>query len=413
MSFLHFEQYLLDNGLRVIIHEDHTLPKVVMSIAYRVGAKDEEENKTGFAHLFEHLMFGGSKNIPNYDKPLQRVGGQNNAFTNNDLTNYYITLPSSQIETAFWLESDRMLELGFSPKSLEVQQKVVIEEYKQKYLNKPYGDAHILLREIHFKKHPYRWPTIGRDISHIEDATMEDVKDFFFGFYAPNNATLVLAGDITPARALELTHKWFGPIPSRELKKKPLPAEPLQTEARTLSVEREVPFTGVYKMFHIPMRTSPRYPETDVLTDILSFGRGSLLYETLVKDKKIATSANAYSWGMHDPGMISIDAILAPGKTVEEYESVLNELLFKLQSVADEELDRVKSAVETHFVMERTTLLNSALLLGGADVLGDASLVNQLPAIYRELSVAQVRQAAKDFLVPENSSTLFYHPAKS
>lgn len=410
MSFLHYEQFVLDNGLRLIVHEDHSLPKVVMSIAYKVGARDEDENRTGFAHLFEHLMFGGSRNIPNYDQPLQRVGGENNAFTNNDLTNYYISLPSSQVETAFWLESDRMLELDFSPRALSVQQKVVIEEYKQKYLNKPYGDAHILLREAHFKVHPYRWPTIGRDIRHIEEATLADVEDFFYGFYAPNNATLVLAGDITPAAALELTHKWFGPIPARQLKKKPLPPEPVQREARRIEARKDVPFTGVYKMFHIPARTSPDYAAADVLTDILSFGRGSLLFQQLVKEKQIATSARAYSWGMHDPGMISIDAVLAPGKTPEEYEDALSELLLQLTTIAEEELMRVKSSIETHIVLERTRLLNTALLLSGTDAMSDVSVVNEFPAQYSNLTVDEVRAAAGRWLQAHNSSTLLYGP---
>ena len=410
MSYIHYKTHLLENGLRLIVHEDFSIPKTVLSVVYRVGARDEDPSRTGFAHLFEHLMFGGSKNIPVYDLPVQLAGGENNAYTNNDLTNYYISLPSNQIETGFWLESDRMLELDFSQKSLDVQKSVVIEEFKQRYLNRPYGDAHLLLRDIHFTTHPYRWSTIGKEISHIEGATLEDVKDFFFGFYAPNNATLVVAGGTSFEDALRLTEKWFGNIPRRDLKTHPLPQEAEQTEARSQIVHRDVPFASVYKMYHIPARTAPDYYAADILTDILSSGRASLLYQSLVKEKEIASSVRAFSWGMFDPGMISIDATLNAGKSVQEYEDALEEVLEKLGRTTEEELQRVKNMIESHGVMEKTTLMNIALSLGTADVMGDVELVNSSLHKFLSLSLDEVLEAKRKWVTPTNCSTLYYLP---
>ena len=250
-----FHRFTLDNGLKVIVHQDNSTPLVAVNILYNVGSKDEKPDKTGFAHLFEHLMFGGSKNISRFDEPLERVGGENNAFTNNDFTNYYLTIPKSNLETAFWLESDRMYELAFSKKSLEVQRSVVSEEFKQRYLNQPYGDTWLLLRPLAYKVHPYQWSTIGKELSHITNATMEDVKAFFYKFYRPNNAVLVVAGDVTPNEIKTLAEKWFGPIPSGTPYVRNLPKEPLQTEARSLSVERQVPYDAIYKAYKMGKRT--------------------------------------------------------------------------------------------------------------------------------------------------------------
>src|SRR6218665_2626807 len=227
-----YEHFTLQNGLEVYVHEDHTTPMAAVNILYNVGSRDEDEKKTGFAHLFEHLMFGGSKNIPNYDEPLQKVGGENNAFTSPDITNYYITLPSKNIETAFWLESDRMLSLSFDPKVLEVQRKVVIEEFKQRYLNQPYGDVWLKLRPLVYKNHSYRWATIGKEISHISDAKIEDVKAFFKKHYNPQNAIMVVGGDVTVEQVKHLSEKWFGPIPAGEKYHRNLPQEPEQHDER-------------------------------------------------------------------------------------------------------------------------------------------------------------------------------------
>ena len=410
MSEISFHSFFLENGLKVLVHEDHSIPKAVVNIIYRVGAKNEDPERTGFAHLFEHLMFGGSKNIVDYDTPLQRVGGENNAFTNSDVTNYYLTLPGNQLETAFWLESDRMLELDFSQKSLEVQKSVVIEEFKQRYLNHPYGDAHLVLRAEHFKVHPYHWPTIGKDISHIEGASLEEVKAFFYGFYAPNNATLVVGGDVTLNEVERLAKKWFGPIPHRELKHKALPVEPPQTAPRSLTMRREVPFPAVYKMYHIPAKTDSEYFVADFLTDLLSGGKASRLYQTLVKDKNLATSVHAFSWGAHDPGIISVDATLAKGVSPETYEDALTEIFEDLQNVEDDEVQRMKNAIETHFVMDRQTVLNRVISLALCDALGDPNLANTSLKAYLKITTEDVKAAAQKILSPNNCSTLYYLP---
>ena len=284
-----FKEFTLENGLQVIVHEDPTVQIAVMNILYDVGSRDEHPDKTGFAHLFEHLMFGGSKNIPNYDEPLQRVGGENNAFTNTDITNYYLTLPASNLETGFWLESDRMLSLSFDPKVLEVQQKVVIEEFKQRYLNQPYGDVWLKLRPLTYKVHPYKWATIGKEMSHIENATLQDVKDFFFRYYVPNNALMVVAGNVTIDQVKKLSEKWFGPIP-RGIKSRNMLTEPVQEEKRFLKVSAKVPANAFYKAYHMPGRFHNDYYAIDLLSDILSRGQSSRLYQQLVKKKEIFTS---------------------------------------------------------------------------------------------------------------------------
>ncbi|MFN8393302.1 MAG: pitrilysin family protein [Bacteroidia bacterium] len=410
MSAIPFQTFFLDNGLKVIVHEDHSTATAVVDILYRVGARNEVSDKTGFAHLFEHLMFGGSKNIPNYDTPLQMVGGENNAFTTNDITNYYLTVPSNQIETGFWLESDRMLELDFSQKNLDVQKSVVIEEFKQRYLNKPYGDAHLILRGLHYTTHPYRWPTIGKEISHIESATLEDVKAFFYGYYAPNNATMVVAGNVTLSQVKELAQKWFGDIPRRELLHQPLPAEPRQTEPRKKVVHKDVPFPAVYKMYHIPAKNDDAYFAVDLVTDILSNGKAAHLYQHMVKDKQVASSVRAFSWGSHDPGTVSIDGTVAKGKTVEQYEEALQEVLDELLNVSEEEVQRVKNSVESQYVMDRVTLLSKAMNLAISDALGDVNLVNTSLDRYLALTRNDVVEATRRYFHPNNCSTLYYLP---
>src|ERR1044071_3521328 len=292
-----FKEFELENGLRVIVHEDRTVQIAVMNILYDVGSRDEQPHKTGFAHLFEHLMFGGSKNIPSYDEPLQLVGGENNAFTNTDITNYYLTVPASNLETGFWLESDRMLSLSFDPKVLEVQRKVVIEEFKQRYLNQPYGDVWLKLRPLAYQSHPYQWATIGKEIAHIEEATMDDVKDFFFAHYLPNNAVLVVAGNVTVDQIKQLSKKWFEPIPAGKKLERKLPLEPKQKGKRILNVEAKVPANALYKAYHMPGRFHADYYATDLLSDILSRGQSSRLYQKLVKEKEIFTSISSFVMG--------------------------------------------------------------------------------------------------------------------
>lgn len=410
MSAIPYHTFSLDNGLKVIVHEDHSIATAVVNILYRVGARNETPDKTGFAHLFEHLMFGGSKNIPNYDNPLQMVGGENNAFTTNDITNYYLTVPSNQLETGFWLESDRMLELDFSQKNLDIQKSVVIEEFKQRYLNKPYGDAHLILRGLHYTTHPYRWPTIGKEIAHIESATLDDVKDFFYGYYAPNNATMVVAGNVTLAQVQALAQKWFGEIPRRELLHQPLPAEPVQRQARTQTVHRDVPFPSVYKMYHIPAKDDPAYFAVDMASDILSSGKAGHLYQHMVKDRQVASSVRAFSWGAHDPGALSIDGTVAKGKTVEEYEEALAEVMEGLLKVSDEEVQRIKNSIESQYVMDRVTLLSKAMNLAMCDALGDTELANTSLSQYLSLTRADIIAATEKYLRPDNCSTLYYLP---
>src|SRR6187399_385200 len=322
-----FSEFKLENGLHVIVHEDPTVQIAVMNILYDVGSRDESEDKTGFAHLFEHLMFGGSVNIPNYDEPLQMVGGENNAFTSTDITNYYLTVPATNLETGFWLESDRMLSLSFDPKVLEVQRKVVVEEFKQRYLNQPYGDVWLKLRPLAYHTHSYQWATIGKEISHIENATMEDVKDFFFHHYVPNNAILVVAGKVTVDQVKKLSEKWFGGIPSREIKPRSIPPEPRQQEKRFVEVEAKVPANAFYKAWHMPGRFHKDYVAIDLLSDILSRGQSSRLYQQLVKEKEIFISISSFSMGTIDPGLLVVSGRVKDGISLEEADREVNDIL--------------------------------------------------------------------------------------
>jgi zinc protease len=407
---INYETFTLANGLKVVVHEDHAIPKAVVNILYRVGSKDEDPERTGFAHLFEHLMFKGSKNIPSYDTPLQQVGGSNNAFTSADVTNYYISLPSNQLETAFWLESDRMLGLDFSEEKLEAEKSVVIEEYKQRYLNQPYGDAHLKLRPLHYHTHPYQWMPIGKDMDHIAEASMEDVQGFFYRFYAPNNATLIVAGDVEPAQVRQLAEKWFGEISSRELGKKPLPQELAQTEARELSVKGKVPYPAVYKMYHIGPYGSREYFVADLLTDFLARGKSSLFFQELVKKRQLSPSVNAYVLPMHDPSSMVIVGQVGEGHTTEDFEKGLQETLDLVQDLTEADLERIKAKVEASFVMRQTTLLNKAISLAMFDAIGDMDMANRIPEIYQSIALEEIKTLAGQALDPNRCSTLYYLP---
>ncbi|WP_268123338.1 M16 family metallopeptidase [Roseivirga pacifica] len=406
-----FERFVLDNGLKVIVHEDHSAPIAVVNLLYQVGARDENEEKTGFAHLFEHLMFGGSKHIPSYDEPLQKVGGDNNAFTSNDITNYYITLPSANIETAFWLESDRMLSLSFDPEVLEVQRSVVIEEFKQRYLNQPYGDAWLKLRPLAYQKHPYKWNTIGKEIAHIEEATMEDVKDFFFNWYVPNNAILVVGGDVTVDQVKALAEKWFGPIPSREIETRALPKEPRQGEYRSLDVEEDVPLDSLYMTFHMCGRNDKAYHATDLLSDILGRGKSSRLYKRLVDEDRVFSSISAYVTGSIDPGLLTIHGKINSEFNLAQAEGAVWKVLddFMDERITAEELEKVKNKAESTQVFSEMELLNRAMNLAYAEMLGDADLANQEAAKIRAVSVEDIRAVAKEVIRKTNASVLRYH----
>jgi len=405
-----FNRFTLDNGLRVIVHEDHTTPMAVLNILYDVGARDEDPDKTGFAHLFEHLMFGGSVNIPVYDEPLQRVGGENNAFTTNDITNYYITLPAANIETAFWLESDRMLSLAFSKKSLEVQRNVVIEEFKQRYLNQPYGDVWLKLRPLVYKKHPYQWATIGKEIKHIEDAKMEDVKSFFKKHYNPQNAIMVVGGDVTTEQAKQLAEKWFGPIPAGEKYQRNLPQEPEQKEERRLTVAGKVPLNDVYIAFHMPGRLDDGYYEADLISDILSRGNSSRLYKTLVKDKQLFSEIHAYNMGSFDRGMFVVEGKPLENVSIETAEAAIWEELeiIKNELVPADELTKVKNKTESTMVFSEMSLLDKAMNLAQFELFGDAEGLNHETDKYLAVTAEQIQKQAQEIFRKENSSTLIY-----
>ncbi|WP_224999446.1 pitrilysin family protein [Cesiribacter sp. SM1] len=404
-----YKAFTLQNGLQVFVHEDTATPMAAVNILYNVGSKDEDEHKTGFAHLFEHLMFGGSMNIGNYDEPLQRVGGENNAFTSPDITNYYITLPAENLETAFWLESDRMMSLSFDPKVLEVQRKVVIEEFKQRYLNQPYGDAWLKLRPLAYQKHPYRWATIGREIKHIEDATLDDVRKFFFKYYLPNNAIMVVAGNVDFEEVKRLTEKWFGPIPAGKPYKRQLPAEPKQTSARLETVEADVPLNALYKTFHMPGRNDQRYYIADLLSDVLGRGKSSMLYQRLVRDTQMFADISGYVTGSMEPGLLVISGKLKPGFTHQQAEEEIAAIISKVQEgVSEEELQKVKNQAESSLVFSEIELLNRAMNLAFSALLGDPDLVNKEAEYIQAVTADEVQAMAREILVPENSTTLHY-----
>jgi len=410
-----FQTFTLDNGLKVIVHEDPSVQIAVMNILYDVGSRDENPNKTGFAHLFEHLMFGGSKNIPNYDEPLQLVGGENNAFTNTDITNYYLTVPAANLETGFWLESDRMLSLSFDPKVLEVQRKVVIEEFKQRYLNQPYGDVWLKLRPLAYQTHPYQWATIGKEISHIENATLDDVKDFFFKHYLPNNAVLVVAGNVSTDQVKQLSEKWFGSIPSGKSKERKLPTEPKQKEKRILNTEAKVPANALYKTYHMPGRFHNDYYAVDMLGDILSRGESSRLYQTLVKEKEIFNSISSFVMGTIDPGLLVVNGKLKEGINLEDAEHEVDEILQKviLEGVTKDELQKVKNQSAATLEFGEVEVINRAMNLAFASLSGDAGLVNKEIEKIERVSQDDIQRIAKEILREENSSVMYYRSLKN
>lgn len=412
---IQYEKFVLANGLRVLVHEDTSTPMAVVNVMYDVGSRDEEPERTGFAHLFEHLMFGGSINVPQYDEPLQMAGGENNAYTTNDLTNYYITIPADNLETAFWLESDRMLSLAFGEKSLDVQRKVVCEEFKEHYLNKPYGDVWHKLREMIYQKHPYRWMTIGKELSHIENAKLEDVKKFFFKHYRPVNAILVVAGNITVARVKELAEKWFGDIPSGEKYERNLPQEPKQTAPRRLEVKANVPLDAFYKCWHIYSRLDKRYYIADLITEVLSGGGSSRLYQSLVKEKQLFSNIDCYHFGTVDKGLLCIDGKLVKGVKMEDAEKAVEEELQKIKSekVSEEELQKVKNKTESMMAFEDMSVMNRANSLAFYELLGDANLMNTELSKYQQVTADDILKESQIIFDEANSNTLYYYSSNN
>lgn len=410
---IHYSRFQLPNGLTVIHHEDNTTRLCVMNILYKVGSKDEHPEKTGFAHLFEHLMFGGSIHIPDYDDALQIAGGENNAFTSNDITNYYLTLPFNNIETGFWLESDRMLSLAFSQQSLDVQRNVVIEEFKERYLNQPYGDIWLKLLPLAYQKHPYRWPTIGKEISHIESANLLDVKDFFFSFYAPNNAILVVAGNIGLEQTKSLCEKWFGPIHSREIKRPLYEAEPRQTAPRKLDIYADVPVDSLIKAYHIPGRMDKEYYAVDLLSDILGSGRSARLFQSLVKQQRLFSELDCYITGDVEPGLLIVEGKLMSGISFEQADSAVSLCIEQtLQSISADEVEKVKNKTETTIKFNDVNVLNRAMKLAYCEMLGDIDLTNKETEYYLAVTKDEITQAGSRYLSANNCSTLYYHSKK-
>lgn len=410
MSKLNYERFVLDNGLTVIVHQDNSTPLACLNIMYDVGSRDESPDRTGFAHLFEHLMFGGSANIPSYDAPLQSASGSNNAFTSTDITNYYAILPSQNLETAFWLESDRMLNLAFTPKSLEVQRNVVVEEFRQRYLNQPYGDAWLLMRPMAFKEHPYQWATIGKEEKHIEEATMEEVKTFFQTHYRPKNAVMVVAGNVETVRVKELSDKWFAPIEKGDKPFRKLAAEPVQKEAQRLQVERDVPLDAIYISFHMCGKDDVDYQAWDLLSDVLSGGQSSRLQQRLVKERRLFTALSAFVMGERDPSLFSVAGHISQGVEVAEAEAAIWEeiQLLKDELVAEKELEKVKNQVEANHEFGQMDLLNRAIGLAYHELLGDVESINTEMAKYQAVKREDIQRIAKENLVKTNSSTLIY-----
>ncbi len=411
---INFESFRLSNGLRVLVHEDRSTPLAAMNILYDVGSRDEDPELTGLAHLFEHLMFGGTVNIPEYDLPLQMAGGENNAFTNNDITNYYLTVPADNIETGFWLESDRMDELDFSQRNLDVQKNVVIEEFNQRYLNQPYGDALLLLRPLAYKVHPYRWSAIGRDISHVRGANLQDIRDFFFSHYAPNNAIISFAGNVSTDMVRILSEKWFGPVPFRNIAARDLPVEPARIAVDTLTVERPVPSDALYKAWNICPRMSDDFYVMDLLTDLLSGGESGRLHVKLVREKNIFSEINAFLSSDIDPGLMILTGKLMAGIRIEDAENAVNEVISELQDELPDqnELEKVKNRFESSTVLMNTGILHKAMNLSFYELLGDASLINTEIDRYRATTGKMVQEAAAKYLVPCNCSTLYYLSSK-
>ena len=396
-----------------MVHEDFSTPMAVLNVLYNVGARDERPERTGFAHLFEHLMFGGSSNISNFDDHIQLAGGENNAFTNNDITNFYDILPAQNIEVAFWLESDRMLQLNINQKELDTQIKVVLEEYKETCLNQPYGDVWHHIAEMAYKIHPYRWPTIGKIPAHVAEATMEDVEDFYQKFYNPNNAVLVIAGAVTVDKAKQLTQKWFGDIPSGNTPTRRLPQEPVQQKLERRIRQSNVPVDALYLAFHTPSRMDPDFYAVDLLSDILSNGTSSRLYRRLLKEQNLFSQIDAYLTGSIDPGLLIIEGRPAKGISLEKAADAIWQELEQLKAapIPEHELQKWKNQVESTLVFSETNVLNKAINLAFFEVLGEAELINREKELYQAVTAEDIHRVAQNILIDSNCSELHYTAA--
>jgi zinc protease len=407
---IQFEKFTLDNGLRFIFHRDTSTPMVAMNILYDVGSRDEDPDRTGFAHLFEHLMFGGSVNIPRYDEPLQRAGGENNAFTNSDITNYYLTLPAENMETAFWLESDRMLDLAFTEKSIEVQRQVVVEEFRQNYLNQPYGDVWMLLKPLAYTVHPYQWNTIGKTPDHITQASSAEVKSFYSRHYNPENAIIALTGNADYNKVRQMAVKWFGPIAKKNGYIRNLPVEPPQQEKRLLEVSRDVPVSALYKAWHMCARSNDDFYAADLISDLLGSGNSSRLHQSLIRKQKLFSEINAFITGDIDPGLFVVSGKLLPGVDPAKAEKALNEQIneLKQEKLRAIELRKVKNKVLSAIAFSNISVLNKAMNLAYNEHLGQIELINQLEHKYRGVSLEDINKVSNALFNDENSSVLYY-----
>ena len=405
-----FTRFTLENGLRVLVHEDNSTPMAAVNVTYDVGSRDEHPERTGFAHLFEHLMFGGSKHIPDFDGPIQMAGGENNAFTNNDMTSFYEILPAENLEIAFWLESDRMLSLNFNPKVLKTQKKVVLEEFKETCLNEPYGDAWHHLSELAYKVHPYRWPTIGLVPQHIEQATMDEVVHFYQKFYRPNNATLVVTGNVRAAEVQQLADKWFGDIPPGDIPKRALPTEPAPGAMQSKTVEANVPMDAIYLAFRMPSRRDEDYHAVDLLSDILSNGQSSRLYRRLLKQKQLFSSIDCFVSGSFDPGLFILEGKPSENVSVETArEAIWSELRQLTEKViAEPELQKLQNKIESTLTFSETNVLNKAINLAFFELLDDAQLINEETTRYQKVTTDDLQRLAAQLFRAENCSELIY-----
>jgi len=410
-----FEKYNLDNGLTVILHKDTSTPLVAVNVLYKVGSRNESSHKTGFAHLFEHLMFGGSENIPDFDTPIQEAGGDNNAFTNNDLTNFYDIVPAENLETALWLESDRMLQLKFDQRSLDIQKKVVVEEFKETSINKPYGDFWHELSDMAFKKHSYRWPTIGMKTEHIEDAELDDVKEFFKKHYRPSNAILVISGKIEIPHTKSLVEKWFGTIPSGENYSSQIEAEPRQEAFRQKQLHRNVPANALYMAFHMPERKHKDFGVCDLISDILASGRSCRFYQKLIRKNNVFSNIDAYLTGSMDPGLFIVEARLLDGQDIDKARKLIwVELdMLKNELVSNEELQKVKNSLISSICYSEVSILHKAINLAYFEMLGDAGLINRQEDEYKDLVADDIQRVAREMFSEANCSELVYIKTES
>ncbi len=410
-----YKKFKLDNGLRLMVHEDDSTAMAAVNILYDVGARDETPDKTGFAHLFEHLMFGGSINVADFDTALQAAGGTNNAFTTSDITNYYDLIPAINLETALWLESDRMLGLDFSRQALDVQKKVVSEEFKEHYLNQPYGEVWHKMLSMSYTKHPYGWPVIGKNLQHIDNFVLDDVKAFFKKHYCPNKAIITIAGGVKTGEVLELVKKWFGDIPPGANLNRQLPTEPAQTQQVKQQMEAAVPLNALYMAFKIPARLHQNYYAADFMSDILSHGRSSRLYQSLVKEQQLFSNISAYVTANIDPGLLYIEGKLHEQVAMETAEQAVWDELNQLKSehLNEQELVKVKHKIESHIEFSQSKILNRAIDLSYFELIGDVELINTEATCYSNLTTKAIKDAAEQYLTEENACTLHYYASQN